>query len=108
MEYWAREATLRAVDDWALLRWSMCQYQHGCWGSHVVKANPRSWLMTLWPLSVRFGPVPWRSIEAYLAAASRSATGSWWNRSGTKWSDTKWVVEPCLLPGCYSQLLEWA
>ena len=40
-EYWAHEAALMAVDDWPLLRWRMREYEHGRWGTEIVKRNAR-------------------------------------------------------------------
>ena len=93
VEYWAHEATLMAVDDWPLLRWRMRQYRHGRWGSHIVKANPQLADDVVAAVG-ELGPSTAGQIEAYLAAAPRTAKGSWWNRS-----DTKWVAEALFAAG---------
>ena len=41
VEYWAHEAALMAVDDWALMRWRMREYVHGRWGTEIVRKNPK-------------------------------------------------------------------
>jgi uncharacterized protein len=93
VEYWAHEAALMAVDDWPLLRWRMRQYQHGRWGTHIVKANPRL-ADDIVAAVAELGPCTAGQIEAQLAAAPRRAKGAWWNRS-----DTKWVAEALFAAG---------
>ena len=84
IEYWAHEAALMAVDDWPLLRWRMRQYQHGRWGTEIVKKNPRLADDVLAAVAV-LGPSTAGQIEAYLESEPRGRKGPWWDRSETKW-----------------------
>jgi uncharacterized protein YcaQ len=94
VEYWAHEAALMAVDDWPLMRWRMGQYQHGRWGTHIVKANPK--LADKIVAAVEeLGPSTSGQIEAHLATAPRGPRGDWW---GSR-SDTKWVAEALFAAG---------
>jgi uncharacterized protein YcaQ len=93
-EYWAHEAALMAVDDWPLLRWRMRQYQHGRWGTHIVKANPEL-ADKIVAAVAELGPSTAGQIEAHLAAEPRGPRGSWW---GSR-SDTKWVAEALFASG---------
>ena len=92
-EYWAHEAALVAVDDWPLLRWRMRQYQHGRWGTHIVKANPQL-AEDIVAAIAQLGPSTAGQIEAHLEAEPRGAKGPWWGRS-----DTKWVAEALFASG---------
>jgi uncharacterized protein YcaQ len=92
-EYWAHEAALMAVDDWPLMRWRMRQYQHGRWGKHIVKANPRL-VEDVVAAVAELGPSTAGQIEAHLAAEPRRKKGTWWTRS-----DTKWVAEALFASG---------
>jgi uncharacterized protein YcaQ len=93
VEYWAHEAALMSVDDWPLLRWRMCQYRHGRWGTHIVKAKPQL-ADDIVAAVAQLGPSTAGQIEAHLAAEPRATKGPWWNRS-----DTKWVAEALFASG---------
>ena len=84
IEYWAHEAALMAVEDWPLLRWRMKQYQHGRWGTEVVKKNARLAEDVLAAVA-ELGPSTAGQIEAYLESEPRGRKGPWWDRSETKW-----------------------
>lgn len=86
-EYWAHEAALMAVDDWPLLRWRMREYEHGRWGTEIVKRNARLADDIITAIAER-GPSTAGQIEAHLEAEPRGRKGPWWDRS-----DTKWVAE---------------
>ncbi|WNG84184.1 crosslink repair DNA glycosylase YcaQ family protein [Mycobacterium sp. ITM-2016-00316] len=86
-EYWAHEAALMAVDDWPLLRWRMREYEHGRWGTEIVKRNARLAEDIVAAIAER-GPSTAGQIEAHLEAEPRGRKGPWWDRS-----DTKWVAE---------------
>ncbi|MGA8544198.1 MAG: crosslink repair DNA glycosylase YcaQ family protein [Mycobacterium sp.] len=94
VEYWAHEAALMAVDDWPLLRWRMRQYQHGRWGTHIVKANPKLADKIVTAIA-ELGPSTAGQIEAYLAAGTRGPRGDWWGGR----TDTKWVAEALFSSG---------
>lgn len=86
-EYWAHEAALMAVDDWPLLRWRMREYEHGRWGTEIVKRNARL-AEDIVTAVAELGPSTAGQIEAHLEAEPRGRKGPWWDRS-----DTKWVAE---------------
>ncbi|MDZ7886260.1 MAG: crosslink repair DNA glycosylase YcaQ family protein [Mycobacterium sp.] len=86
-EYWAHEAALMAVDDWPLLRWRMREYEHGRWGTEIVKRNARLAEDIVAAIAER-GPSTAGQVEAHLEAEPRGRKGPWWDRS-----DTKWVAE---------------
>jgi len=86
-EYWAHEAALMAVDDWPLLRWRMREYEHGRWGTEIVKRNVRL-AEDIVTAVAELGPSTAGQIEAHLEAEPRGRKGPWWDRS-----DTKWVAE---------------
>ncbi|MBJ7464106.1 MAG: YcaQ family DNA glycosylase [Mycolicibacterium sp.] len=86
-EYWAHEAALMAVDDWPLMRWRMREYEHGRWGTEIVKRNARLADDIITAIAER-GPSTAGQIEAHLEAEPRGRKGPWWDRS-----DTKWVAE---------------
>lgn len=87
VEYWAHEAALMAVDDWPLLRWRMAEYEHGRWGTAIVKKNARL-AENIVDAIAELGPSTAGQIEAHLEAEPRGRKGPWWDRS-----DTKWVAE---------------
>lgn len=87
VEYWAHEAALMAVDDWPLLRWRMAEYEHGRWGTEIVKKNARL-AGNIVNAIAELGPSTAGQIEAHLEAEPRGRKGPWWDRS-----DTKWVAE---------------
>jgi len=87
VEYWAHEAALMAVDDWPLLRWRMAEYEHGRWGTEIVKKNARLDENIVTAIA-ELGPSTAGQIEAHLEAEPRGRKGPWWDRS-----DTKWVAE---------------
>lgn len=87
VEYWAHEAALMAVDDWPLLRWRMREYQHGRWGTEIVKKNAKL-ADDIVAAVAALGPATAGQIEAYLESEPRGRKGPWWDRS-----DTKWVAE---------------
>ena len=87
VEYWAHEAALMAVDDWPLLRWRMAEYEHGRWGTEIVKKNARL-AENIVTAIAELGPSTAGQIEAHLEAEPRGRKGPWWDRS-----DTKWVAE---------------
>ena len=87
VEYWAHEAALMAVDDWPLLRWRMREYQHGRWGTEIVKKNAKLADDVIDAVAA-LGPSTAGQIEAYLESEPRGRKGPWWDRS-----DTKWVAE---------------
>jgi len=86
VEYWAHEAALMSVDDWPLLRWRMREYEHGAWGTEIVKKNGR--LAEDVGGAVANWVVDAGQIEAHLEVEQRGRKGPWWDRS-----DTKWVAE---------------
>lgn len=86
-EYWAHEAALMAVDDWPLLRWRMAEYEHGRWGTEIVKKNAQL-AEDIVHAVAELGPSTAGQIEAHLEAEPRGRKGPWWDRS-----DTKWVAE---------------
>lgn len=87
VEYWAHEAALMAVDDWPLLRWRMAEYEHGRWGTEIVRRNARL-AEDIVAAVAELGPSTAGQIEAHLEAEPRGRKGPWWDRS-----DTKWVAE---------------
>ncbi|MCF6387915.1 winged helix DNA-binding domain-containing protein [Mycobacterium sp. MBM] len=87
VEYWAHEAALMAVDDWPLMRWRMAEYEHGRWGTEIVKKNARL-AEDIVAAVAELGPSTAGQIEAHLEAEPRGRKGPWWDRS-----DTKWVAE---------------
>jgi uncharacterized protein YcaQ len=87
VEYWAHEAALMAVDDWPLLRWRMREYEHGRWGTEIVKKNGRL-AEDIVGAVTELGPSTAGQIEAHLEVEQRGRKGPWWDRS-----DTKWVAE---------------
>lgn len=87
VEYWAHEAALMAVDDWPLMRWRMAEYEHGRWGTEIVKRNARL-AEDIVAVIAELGPSTAGQIEAHLEAEPRGRKGPWWDRS-----DTKWVAE---------------
>jgi uncharacterized protein YcaQ len=87
VEYWAHEAALMAVDDWPLLRWRMREYEHGRWGTEIVKKNGRL-AEDIVAAVTELGPSTAGQIEAYLEVERPGRKGPWWDRS-----DTKWVAE---------------
>ncbi|NVN54196.1 crosslink repair DNA glycosylase YcaQ family protein [Mycolicibacterium hippocampi] len=87
VEYWAHEAALMAVDDWPLLRWRMREYQHGRWGTEIVKKNAKL-ADDVVDAVAALGPSTAGQIEAHLDSSPRGRKGPWWDRS-----DTKWVAE---------------
>jgi uncharacterized protein YcaQ len=87
VEYWAHEAALMAVDDWPLLRWRMREYEHGRWGTEIVKKNGRL-AENIGAAVTELGPSTAGQIEAHLEVERPGRKGPWWDRS-----DTKWVAE---------------
>lgn len=87
VEYWAHEAALMSVDDWPLLRWRMREYEHGRWGTEIVKKNAKL-AEDVVAAVADLGPSTAGQIEAHLEAEPRGRKGPWWDRS-----DTKWVAE---------------
>lgn len=87
VEYWAHEAALMAVEDWPLLRWRMAEYEHGRWGTEIVKRNGRL-AEDIVAAVAELGPSTAGQIEAHLETEPRGRKGPWWDRS-----DTKWVAE---------------
>ncbi|MCW2590085.1 MAG: hypothetical protein JWQ86_2512 [Mycobacterium sp.] len=87
VEYWAHEAALMSVDDWPLLRWRMREYEHGRWGTEIVKKNGRL-AEDIVAAVTELGPSTAGQIEAHLEVEQRGRKGPWWDRS-----DTKWVAE---------------
>ena len=84
VEYWAHEAALMAVEDWPLLRWRMAEYEHGRWGTEIVKKNARL-AENIVNAIAELGPATAGQIEAHLEAEPRGRKGPWWDRSETKW-----------------------
>jgi uncharacterized protein YcaQ len=84
VEYWAHEAALMAVDDWPLLRWRMAEYEHGRWGTEIVKKNAKL-AEDIVQAIAELGPSTAGQIEAHLEAEPRGRKGPWWDRSETKW-----------------------
>lgn len=84
VEYWAHEAALMAVDDWPLLRWRMAEYEHGRWGTEIVKKNAKL-AESIVAAVAEIGPCTAGQIEAHLEAEPRGRKGPWWDRSETKW-----------------------
>jgi uncharacterized protein YcaQ len=87
VEYWAHEAALMAVDDWPLLRWRMREYEHGRWGTEIVRKNGKLAEDIVAAIGA-LGPSTAGQIEAHLESEPRGRKGPWWDRS-----DTKWVAE---------------
>jgi uncharacterized protein YcaQ len=87
VEYWAHEAALMSVDDWPLLRWRMREYEHGRWGTEIVKKNG-GLAEDIVAAVTELGPSTAGQIEAHLEVEQRGRKGPWWDRS-----DTKWVAE---------------
>ncbi len=87
VEYWAHEAALMAVEDWPLLRWRMREYEHGRWGTEIVKKNAKL-AEDVVAAVAELGPSTAGQIEAHLETEPRGRKGPWWDRS-----DTKWVAE---------------
>jgi uncharacterized protein YcaQ len=87
VEYWAHEAALMAVDDWPLMRWRMREYEHGRWGTEIVRKNARL-AEDIVGAVAQLGPSTAGQIEAHLETEPRGRKGPWWDRS-----DTKWVAE---------------
>jgi uncharacterized protein YcaQ len=87
VEYWAHEAALMSVDDWPLLRWRMREYEHGRWGTEIVKKNARL-AEDVVAAVAELGPSTAGQIEAHLEVERPGRKGPWWDRS-----DTKWVAE---------------
>jgi uncharacterized protein YcaQ len=87
VEYWAHEAALMAVEDWPLLRWRMREYEHGRWGTEIVKKNAKL-AEDIVGAVAELGPATAGQIEAHLESEPRGRKGPWWDRS-----DTKWVAE---------------
>lgn len=84
VEYWAHEAALMAVDDWPLLRWRMREYEHGRWGTEIVKRNAVL-AENIVAAIAELGPSTAGQIEAHLESEPRGRKGPWWDRSVTKW-----------------------
>jgi uncharacterized protein YcaQ len=76
-----------SVDDWPLLRWRMREYEHGRWGTEIVKKNGRL-AEDIVAAVTELGPSTAGQIEAHLEVEQRGRKGPWWDRS-----DTKWVAE---------------
>jgi uncharacterized protein YcaQ len=90
VEYWAHEAALMSVDDWPLLRWRMREYEHGRWGTEIVKKNGRL-AEDIVATVTELGPSTAGQIEAHLEVEQRGRKGPWWDRSDTKWvSEALW------------------
>jgi uncharacterized protein YcaQ len=90
VEYWAHEAALMSVDDWPLLRWRMREYEHGRWGTEIVKKNGRL-AEDVVAAVAELGPSTAGQIEAHLEVEQRGRKGPWWDRSDTKWvSEALW------------------
>lgn len=87
VEYWAHEAALMSVEDWPLLRWRMREYEHGRWGTEIVRKNAKLAEDVVAAVG-ELGPSTAGQIEAYLETEPRGRKGPWWDRS-----DTKWVAE---------------
>lgn len=87
VEYWAHEAALMAVDDWPLMRWRMREYEHGRWGTEIVRKNAKL-ADDVVAAVAELGPSTAGQIEAHLESEPRGRKGPWWDRS-----DTKWVAE---------------
>lgn len=87
VEYWAHEAALMAVDDWPLMRWRMREYEHGRWGTEIVRKNAKLTDDVVAAVA-ELGPSTAGQIEAHLESEPRGRKGPWWDRS-----DTKWVAE---------------
>ena len=87
VEYWAHEAALMSVEDWPLLRWRMREYEHGRWGTEIVKKNAKLAEDVVAAVDA-LGPSTAGQIEAFLESEPRGRKGPWWDRS-----DTKWVAE---------------
>ncbi|BBY29429.1 winged helix-turn-helix domain-containing protein [Mycolicibacterium sediminis] len=87
VEYWAHEAALMSVDDWPLMRWRMREYEHGRWGTEIVRKNAKL-AEDVVAAVTELGPATAGQIEAHLESEPRGRKGPWWDRS-----DTKWVAE---------------
>ncbi len=87
VEYWAHEAALMAIDDWPLLRWRMREYEHGRWGTEIVRRNAKL-AQDIVAAVAELGPSTAGQIEAHLESEPKGRKGPWWDRS-----DTKWVAE---------------
>jgi uncharacterized protein YcaQ len=76
-----------AVDDWPLMRWRMREYEHGRWGTEIVRKNAKL-ADDVVAAVAELGPSTAGQIEAHLESEPRGRKGPWWDRS-----DTKWVAE---------------
>ncbi|MGW5312366.1 winged helix-turn-helix domain-containing protein [Nocardia thailandica] len=85
VEYWAHEAALVPVADWALLRWRMGEYAGGRWAHArtVIERNP-TLAKDILDVVREVGPASAGAIERHLELDKPRAPGSWWNLSDTK------------------------
>ncbi|GAB4585338.1 winged helix-turn-helix domain-containing protein [Nocardia sp. IFM 10818] len=96
VEYWAHEAALIPVQDWALMRWRMEQYRHGRWNGmrQVLERNPRLADDVLGVIG-EFGASTAGEVERHLELDRPRAKDNW----GWNYSDTKVVCEALFAAG---------
>ncbi|GAA2356244.1 crosslink repair DNA glycosylase YcaQ family protein [Saccharopolyspora halophila] len=84
-EYWAHEASLIPVEDWALLRWRM-RHRDSAWRTRSAELFERSPQLVDDVLAgvKELGPIGAGSLERELGGGRRQGSGTWWNRSDTK------------------------
>ncbi|MGB6273848.1 MAG: crosslink repair DNA glycosylase YcaQ family protein [Rhodococcus sp. (in: high G+C Gram-positive bacteria)] len=85
VEYWAHEAALLPVEDWALMRWRMELYRHGRWGgaAHVLDREPTLVDDVLAVIGDN-GAASAGEIEKHLEVDTPGRKGPWWDRSDVK------------------------
>ena len=86
-----------AVDDWPLLRWRMRQYQHGRWGTHIVRANPKLADKIVTAVA-ELAPSTAGQIEAHMAAGPRGSAGA---LGGGAAATPSGSPKRCSHPGCW-------
>ncbi|WP_093147504.1 winged helix-turn-helix domain-containing protein [Saccharopolyspora antimicrobica] len=85
VEYWAHEASLIPIEDWALLRWRMREYG-GAWRRRSRELLERSPELVDDVLAAvkDLGPIGAGALERELGGGERQGRGPWWNRTDTK------------------------
>jgi len=84
VEYWAHEASLIPIDDWALLRYRMRRYE-AMRGRYWQVADRSPALVDDVLATVRdLGPIGAGRIETELGGNGAKVRGGWWNRSDVK------------------------
>lgn len=96
VEYWAHEAALIPVQDWALMRWRMVEYRHGRWNGmrQVTQRNP-GLADDVKGVLKEFGASTAGEIERHLELDRPRSKDHW----GWNYSDTKVVCEALFAAG---------